>query len=215
MEDGMKRFTMVARITLTAAAIGTLTAAHVWGCDDAKNAHAATTVGAARAKAAARAIRATRATTSPLIWMTASPAWAEAAGEGTPAPVTPPVAPTPPDTPSEPYMRAMRLAPRAATVFPRGWFGFSFQCEECTTELSSGDTTTVWRFVSVPEVQSVEPGSPAARAGFQRGDVLTHIDGVSLLSPDGGRRFGSFKPGQVVRWTVLRDGTHHHHPRPA
>src|SRR5262249_1003537 len=40
-----------------------------------------------------------------------------------------------------------------------------------------------------------------------RGDVLTEIDGLSMLSDEGGKRFGSMQPGQTVRWTVLRDGT--------
>jgi hypothetical protein len=39
-----------------------------------------------------------------------------------------------------------------------------------------------------------------------RGDKLTQIDGVSVLSEDGGRLFGAVKPGQTVRWTFERDG---------
>jgi hypothetical protein len=64
----------------------------------------------------------------------------------------------------------------------------------------------VWVFGSRPRVYSVETGSPAARAGIQRGDVITHINGISLLTPKGGQLFGATRPGQVVRWTLLRDG---------
>jgi serine protease Do len=51
----------------------------------------------------------------------------------------------------------------------------------------------------------VAGGSPAARAGLQAGDVITHIDGVSILTPAGARRFGSVVPGQRVRLTVRRN----------
>ena len=48
--------------------------------------------------------------------------------------------------------------------------------------------------------------SPAARAGLRRGDIITRIDGISILTPAGGRRFGTIRPGQHVKWTVLREG---------
>jgi hypothetical protein len=37
--------------------------------------------------------------------------------------------------------------------------------------------------------------------------VLTHIDGVALTTPEGGRRFGAVRPGETVRLTYTRDGT--------
>jgi type II secretory pathway component PulC len=55
-------------------------------------------------------------------------------------------------------------------------------------------------------VYSVDLGSPAARAGLRRGDLITEIDGLSILTPAGGRRFGTIRPGQRVKWTVVRDG---------
>ena len=53
----------------------------------------------------------------------------------------------------------------------------------------------------------VDPEGPSARAGLHRGDQLTHIDGVSILTREGGKRFGSVKPGQVVKWRVIREGS--------
>ncbi len=64
-----------------------------------------------------------------------------------------------------------------------------------------------WRFEEYPTIYSVDPGSPADRAGMRRGDVLTSIDGVSLLSREGGQRFASVEPGQAVTWTYRRGGT--------
>jgi serine protease Do len=55
-------------------------------------------------------------------------------------------------------------------------------------------------------VQRVEGGSPAARAGMQRGDVITHVNGqplreeATLLKAVRTRR-----PGEVLELTVYRD----------
>jgi membrane-associated protease RseP (regulator of RpoE activity) len=74
---------------------------------------------------------------------------------------------------------------------------------------SLAESAAVWRFGTWPKVYSVDLGGPAARAGLRRGDVITRIDGVSILTPEGGRRFGAIRPGQTVRWTVRREGALH------
>lgn len=114
-----------------------------------------------------------------------------------PAPAAAPVAPEAGllDTPETPGL-----------LTPRGWFGFGFQCAECYVRSGPGDSIAVWEFGSHPTVYSVDLGSPAARAGLRRGDVITKIDGISILTPAGGRRFGTVRPGQPVKLTVLRDG---------
>lgn len=135
---------------------------------------------------APRAPRAPRAAVPPQ-WPTA---------EGTPTPAT---APEPPDAQFE--------IPEAPTrILPRGWFGFGFLCDECSAKSGATDSAAVWQFGAWPKVYSVDLGSPAARAGLRRGDVITHIDGVSILTPEGGRRFGAIRPGQAVRWSVVRAG---------
>jgi C-terminal processing protease CtpA/Prc len=78
---------------------------------------------------------------------------------------------------------------------PRGWFGFGFECD-CVAERSLMDSVAVWTFSDYPRVYSVDDGSPAAKAGLRRGDVIKEIDGISILDPDGGRRFGSIRPGR-------------------
>jgi predicted metalloprotease with PDZ domain len=65
---------------------------------------------------------------------------------------------------------------------------------------------TTFAFRSAPQVENVEPGTPAARAGMQRGDRLTHIDGIPLTTSAAWRRFSAVQPGQRVSWTFTRNG---------
>lgn len=135
-----------------------------------------------------------------------------AAAAGTPpraprAPRTaPPAEPAAPAEAPEPPEAAFEIPEPPGQVTPRGWFGFGFECGDCDVRTGPGDSAAVWRFGSHPTVYSVDHGSPAARAGLRRGDVITRIDGLSILSPAGGRRFGTIRPGQSVKWTVMRDG---------
>jgi membrane-associated protease RseP (regulator of RpoE activity) len=91
-------------------------------------------------------------------------------------------------------------------LLPTGWFGFGIQCTECRWSVDDEDGTSEWEFSTPPEISAIQAGSPAEAAGLQRGDVLLEIDGELLDTEEGGRRFGSVKPGQNVRWTYRRDG---------
>jgi membrane-associated protease RseP (regulator of RpoE activity) len=102
----------------------------------------------------------------------------------------PPLPPVPPIPPSPPE------------ILPEGWFGFGISCDECGIRGHGGDATMF--FSEAPTVESVEPGSPAARAGIRRGDLLTHVDGVALTTAAGARRFATIRPGQAVTWTYRR-----------
>ena len=56
-------------------------------------------------------------------------------------------------------------------------------------------------------ISSVSPDSPAAKAGVQRGDVVTQLDGVAVTDSNHLRNHVAQKqPGSAVRLTVLRDG---------
>jgi len=63
-----------------------------------------------------------------------------------------------------------------------------------------------WDFTENPRVFSVDEDGPADRAGLRRGDILTHIDGLALLSDEGGKRLGQVKPGDEADF-VYRRGT--------
>lgn len=56
-------------------------------------------------------------------------------------------------------------------------------------------------------VESVQDGTPAARAGIERGDVIRRIDGQEIQSVAGLRLLvASLRPGTEVEVVVLRDG---------
>jgi hypothetical protein len=142
-----------------------------------------------------------------------------------PVPATPAVPETPetpevpmiPETPATPgfsmlaprTQRADRLPMPAIPTedaLPRGWSGFGLTCRDCGGSPGREGQPPMWKFGTLPTIYFLDPGSPAARAGIQIGDVLTQLDGVSLLTEEGGRRFGALKPEQSVRWTIRRGG---------
>ncbi|MGD2217542.1 MAG: PDZ domain-containing protein [Gemmatimonadales bacterium] len=98
---------------------------------------------------------------------------------------------------------APQISVRARPVFPGGWFGFGISCS-CSVYRGESGRPPVWKFKEPPEVFSVEPGSPADRAGLRRGDRLVEIDGVPLTDDEGGRRFGAVTAGQSVTFKYRR-----------
>lgn len=90
------------------------------------------------------------------------------------------------------------------TLLPTGWFGLGIECTNCRWSVDRESGQSEWEFSSAPEISSVESSGPAAAAGLRPGDVLLEIDGLSLTSREGGRRFGSVEPGETVRLTYRR-----------
>lgn len=128
-----------------------------------------------------------------------------------PTPAIPPMTPAPavPAAPGYISIPATPVAPAmpAVPAVPRGWFGFSIRCNGCGWVLSEPGRAPVWESEEPPELAMVAAESPAGRAGLRSGDRLTHIDGISIMTREGARRFGRVKPGQRVRLTVQRGNT--------
>ena len=57
-----------------------------------------------------------------------------------------------------------------------------------------------------PVVSDITPGSPAERAGLDRGDVLVAVNGKEVTLDTVATAFTGMKPGDTARFTVLRGG---------
>ena len=86
-------------------------------------------------------------------------------------------------------------------------FGFALECSGCTRDRPEGESMLpVWHYTDYPRVVAVAPGGAAERAGIREGDVLMSVDGMSILSSDGARRFSAARVADNVRLTLDRGG---------
>lgn len=90
------------------------------------------------------------------------------------------------------------IAPRA-----RGWLGVEVSSALRSVQTEGG---VQWRFDTYPVVETVDPGSPAARAGIVSGDVLVAIDNHDLR--EGVTPFPQLlRPGRKLSVLVRRNGS--------
>ncbi|MEO7964254.1 MAG: PDZ domain-containing protein [Gemmatimonadaceae bacterium] len=86
-------------------------------------------------------------------------------------------------------------------VKPAGWVGVAYGGDITYSREGSGPVIT--RFLDLPSVTTVEPGSPAERAGIQTGDFILSIAGNDIreraiaISP-------LLKPGKKIAFRVRR-----------
>ena len=86
---------------------------------------------------------------------------------------------------------------------PRGYMGITFSATMRADAGASG--AEVFRFEENPTVETVEPGSPAERAGVTKGDEIILIDGQSVVGRD--IVFNRLlRPGTRLPLRVRRDG---------
>ncbi|MGH9502855.1 MAG: DegQ family serine endoprotease [Terriglobales bacterium] len=84
----------------------------------------------------------------------------------------------------------------------RGYIGVGIQ--EVTPDLGKAFKIPVEKGALVG---NVEPDSPGSKAGLQRGDVITDMDGQPITGPNDLRlKVGSMAPGTTVHLKVLRNG---------
>lgn len=84
----------------------------------------------------------------------------------------------------------------------RAWLGVTLA--EMNESLASQLGVTPNQGVAVYEIY---PGSPADKAGLERGDVILSLDGKKVNAPDeAARLIRSRKPGVICKLEILRDG---------
>jgi membrane-associated protease RseP (regulator of RpoE activity) len=84
---------------------------------------------------------------------------------------------------------------------PAGWMGVNYTSNFSVTSTSGGVFMT--HFKEYPAIESVEPNSPAERAGIQRGDILLSLGGRDLQ--DAGVVFGELlRPGSRLALKIKR-----------
>jgi membrane-associated protease RseP (regulator of RpoE activity) len=85
-------------------------------------------------------------------------------------------------------------------------FGFALECVDCQPTGGRGGYPAgrgagdgyAWTYTSYPRVAAVIPGSVAEAAGIQAGDILMSIEGLSLLTAEGTKKFASAVSGDEV-----------------
>lgn len=86
---------------------------------------------------------------------------------------------------------------------PQGYMGITFSATMRADAAASG--TEIFRFSENPTVETVEPGSPAERAGVEKGDEIILIGGQSVVGRD--IVFTRLlRPGNRLPLRVRRDG---------
>jgi membrane-associated protease RseP (regulator of RpoE activity) len=145
--------------------------------------------------------------------------YAEPMVDAAPVPA-PPEAPAPAAAPKvavvadvAPVAEAVPLPPPPPAATSGGRLGFSITCTKCEVHVpdrapapeTTGAAAARWVFSEPPVVERIEVEGPAAAAGLRGGDVLTHIDGLSLTTEAGGVRFGAVQPGDTVTFRYVRN----------
>jgi serine protease Do len=108
--------------------------------------------------------------------------------------------------------RAARASAMAFGAFregmPKGWIGIN--AEGPHLQEMRGDTAFI-RYLRYPEVVSVDPDSPAQRAGIARGDVLVAYNGADVRQREI-NLMRLLRPSQRITVTVRRDGDERIYP---
>jgi TonB-dependent SusC/RagA subfamily outer membrane receptor len=84
-------------------------------------------------------------------------------------------------------------------------FGFALACSPSCTRARTADGAEYYKFDGYPPIVAVTDSGPAARAGLRVGDLITQIDGKSILAEEGALRFFRSNRSEAMSLTVVRD----------
>ncbi len=87
-----------------------------------------------------------------------------------------------------------------------GRFGFAISCLPSCTRTKATDGTEYYKFDGHPPIAGIRAGGPAAMMGLRVGDVVTEIDGISILTEEGALRFQRSERKASLHVTIMRDG---------
>jgi serine protease Do len=105
--------------------------------------------------------------------------------------------------------RALMQVREFEQAMPRGWIGFVAQGPGLEPRVEAGQL--IVRYFSYPGIISVDPSSPAQRAGITTNDTLIAYDGRDVRENDISLT-RLLRPNARVRVRVLRDGRVHEIP---
>lgn len=87
-----------------------------------------------------------------------------------------------------------------------GRYGFAISCLPSCTRTKASDGTEYFKFDGYPSIAGIRAGGPAAMIGLRVGDVVTDIDGISILTEGGALRFQRSERKESLHVTIMRDG---------
>ena len=96
--------------------------------------------------------------------------------------------------------------PAPSSAEPPGRFGLAISCTPSCTRARAADGSEYWKYDAFPTIAALRPAGPAERLGLQVGDLVTKIDGFSILEEKGALRLFASERARSLHVTVLRDG---------
>lgn len=108
-----------------------------------------------------------------------------------------------PTTGSQSQIFMRKALTEAKGVMPRGWIGIVVSGPAREPRVENGDL--IVRYLAHPAIVSVEPSSPAERAGLLRNDTLVAYDGMDVRDTDIAIT-RLLEPNKQVMVRVRRDG---------
>jgi membrane-associated protease RseP (regulator of RpoE activity) len=96
--------------------------------------------------------------------------------------------------------------PKADFFWGIGQYGFAIGCVPSCTRTKASDGTQYYKFDGYPPIVAVVAGGAAERAGLRVGDIVTQIDGKSILAEEGALRFFRGSKSETMHVTATRNG---------